>query len=279
MFGAIIGDIIGSPWEFESNGKTTEFPLFSEKSHFTDDSVMTAALARTLLDVGDDPEVFARTFVENMQRFGRAYPNLSYGGNFSRWLQDPDPQPYGSFGNGSAMRVSPVGWFYPAEESYREKVIDLARRSAIVTHNHPFGIDGAVATALAIHMARERQSSDAIRKHLSESDALLHPYRFDESVAEIREHYRFDVTCQGSVPQALQCFFEAEVFEDTVRLAVSLGGDADTQAAIAGSVAGARNGIPIEIDVDAYDVIDRQDAPGLLKQTIMDWDGQGFDRE
>ena len=238
MLGAIIGDIIGSPYEFESS-KSTDFQLFNEGCTPTDDSVMTVAVgcACTQADIEDEWEFKARV-IYYMRKLGRLYPDAGYGGNFVLWLRDRNMGPYGSYGNGSAMRVSPVAWVADS----LEQAETLAQWSAEVTHNHAEGIKGARAVAAAIYLARDGKDKDEIRAYIEEKY-----YDLDFTVDEIRPGYSFDVTCQGSVPQAIECFLEAEDYEEAVRLAVSLGGDGDTQAAIAGAIAEAYFGIPSEI--------------------------------
>lgn len=251
VIGAIAGDIIGSPYEFNSI-KTTEFPLFSEKSRFTDDTVMTIAVLNALLeyqeqeDIGGleglfwdirkiDWEKLNQLFITSMKMFGRAYPDAGYGGRFRRWLFGDSTEPYYSFGNGSAMRVSSVGAFF-----HRPEIVDkVAEASAAVTHNHPEGIKGAKAVADAIFHAKTKG-----KKEIKDIIKIKYGYNFYRTVNKIRPGYKFDETCQGSVPEAIICFFEGESFEEVVRLAVSLGGDSDTQAAIAGSIAAARYGVP-----------------------------------
>jgi ADP-ribosylglycohydrolase len=243
MLGAIIGDIVGSTRE-SAPVKTTEFHLFEEKSRFTDDTVMTVAFADALLSVPGDwldaPEEYAegiqKKFTECMQTWGRRYPDAGYGGWFQSWILADDPQPYGSFGNGSAMRVSPAGWLAGSGEA----ALELAKLGAQVTHSHPEGIKGAQAVALAVFLARRGAPKKEIRRELSERFG----YDLHSDPDEIRETCRFDSSCQVSVPQALACFLAAESYEDAVRLAVSLGGDADTQAAIAGAIAEGYFGIP-----------------------------------
>lgn len=234
MFGAIIGDIAGSRFEFH-NIKTTDFTFFSKDCFFTDDTVMTVAVARALLQTGGAEGAFQTALVSEMQTLGQRYPDAGYGGFFIRWLQMKDPQPYGSFGNGSAMRVAPCGW---AAGTLGE-ALELARRASEVTHNHPDGIKGAQAVSAAIFLAKTGRPKDEIRAYI-END--FYPLR--KTLAEIRPHYRFDETCPGTVPPAIQAFLEAGDFEDSVRLAVSLGGDSDTLAAITGSIAEAYFGIP-----------------------------------
>lgn len=220
MIGAIIGDIVGSVYEF-NNHRSKEFPLFQAKSDFTDDSVLSFATAKVLLDGGD----YAATY----QRFARAYPNRGYGGRFGKWMWLKDPKPYYSFGNGSAMRVAPVGFaFADAETTLVE-----AKRSAEVTHNHPEGIKGAQAVALAIWMARQGEDRDAIRQAIEKQFG----YDLSRTCDFIREVNKFDETCQGSVPEAITCFLESTDFEDCIRLSISIGGDSDTIACIAGGIA------------------------------------------
>ena len=231
MIGAIAGDIIGSPYEFHSI-KTTDFPLFSAESRFTDDSVLTLATAFTLMTDGD--------YAENYRIFGRLYPMAGYGAGFKAWLATDDPQPYNSWGNGSAMRVSPVGFALNDEN----EVLREAERSAAVTHSHPEGIAGAQATALAVFMARQGADTETIRKELTDR----FKYDLSRTVDEIRPGYTFQVSCRESVPEALICALEADGWESAIRLAVSLGGDSDTQACIAGGVAEALYGpIPDEV--------------------------------
>ena len=226
IIGAIAGDIIGSPYEFHSI-KSKEFDLFSKRSIFTDDTVMTLAIANWLCVNKDSKSVL----INNLKYFGNYYPNAGYGARFMDWLHHDSPKPYGSWANGSAMRVSPCAWVADSIEEAQ----DLARQSAIVTHDHPEGIKGALATCDAIYLARIGASKDEIKEHVE----VRYEYDLNRTVDEIRPHYKFDVSCQGSVPESIICFLEANDFEDTIRNAVSLGGDADTQAAIAGSIASA----------------------------------------
>ena len=238
MLGAIIGDIVGSPYEFESF-KTTNFELFTFECVPTDDSIMTVAVgcACALADIEDEWE-FKAHVIYYMRKLGNLYPKAGYGDSFALWLRDRNMGPYGSYGNGSAMRVSPVAWVADS----LEQAETLAQWSAEVTHNHAEGIKGAQAVAAAIYLARDGKDKDEIREYIEEKY-----YSLDFTIDEIRAGYSFDVTCQGSVPQAIECFLEAESYEEAVRLAVSLGGDGDTQAAIAGSIAEAYFGIPEEI--------------------------------
>lgn len=264
MYGAIIGDIVGSKYEF-GNIKTKDFPLFSEGCSFTDDTVMTVAVASALLKSRETGCDFGKALVAEMQRFGRAYPfpQGGYGARFSAWLRQDDPQPYHSFGNGSAMRVSPCGLLAKT----LEEALSLAEQSAAVTHNHPEGIKGAQATAAAIFLAKSGWSKDAIGGYICD-----HFYPLNQTLDEIRPDYGFDETCQGSVPQALTAFLESTSFEDAIRNAVSLGGDSDTLGAITGSVAWAfygRNGLQpdmknilaqVSLPMDLQTVVDRFEA-------------------
>ena len=220
MLGAIAGDVIGSVYE-ASPVKFTDFELFPPGARFTDDTVLTVATAEALLGDGD----YAKAY----RRYGRAYPNAGYGGSFYGWLVSDDTGPYDSWGNGAAMRVSPVGF---ASDTV-EDVLEEAARSATVTHNHPEGIKGAQATALAVFLARCCADKAGIRSELQDRFG----YDLTRSLEVIRPSYRFDVSCQGSVPESLIAFLEASGYESAVRNAVSLGGDADTMACIAGGIA------------------------------------------
>ena len=241
MYGAILGDIIGSPYEFDRGGKTKDFPLFSADSVFTDDTVMTVAVAEAFLNIPGDAEAAAVHWevTRMMQHFGRKYPHAGYGLRFRQWLWDRNPQPYNSWGNGSAMRVAAVGWLYGDLETVRR----MARLSAEVTHNHPEGIKGAEATAAAIYLARTGSSKAEIKAYIEEN------FRYDlsRSCDEIRPTYRHVESCQETVPEAITAFLEGESFEDVIRIAVSLGGDCDTLTCIAGSMAEAFYGVPEEL--------------------------------
>ena len=238
MYGAILGDIIGSPFEFDRGSKTKDFPLFSQKSTFTDDTVMTIAVAEAFLGIefpaGD--ATIRRRLIASMQKYGKIYPHAGYGGMFRRWLRSPDPQPYGSYGNGSAMRVSAVAWLFNDLETVRR----MARLSAEVTHNHPEGIKGAEATAAAIFLARTSHTKAEIKAYIE------HEFHYDLSRTcdEIRPSYCHVESCQETVPEAIIAFLEGESFEDVIRTAVSLGGDCDTLTAIAGSIAEGFYGVP-----------------------------------
>lgn len=238
MYGAILGDIIGSPFEFDRGDKTKDFKLFSRRSHFTDDSVMTLAVGEALLKVGQDATVkeIEDAVISSMQSWGRRYPHAGYGGYFRRWLTACHPEPYNSFGNGSAMRVSAAGWLYDSLEKTRT----VAKATANVAHNHPEGIKGAEATASAIFMARNGSSKEEIKKYIENE---FH-YDLNRTLDEIRPSYHMDETCQKTVPEAIIAFLEATDFEDAIRNAVSLGGDTDTLGAITGSIAEAYYRIP-----------------------------------
>ena len=222
IIGAVIGDVIGSVFEW-NNVKTTGFDLYSAKSDFTDDTVLTIAVADCILNKKD----FAKTVWE----YGRKYPGRGYGGRFRNWLQIDDLRPYSSFGNGSAMRVTPVGFAY----NDMEKVLDVAKQTAEVTHNHPEGIKGAQATSAAIFLARQGKSKQEIKDFIIST----FNYNLDFTLDQIRPTYTFDVTCQGSVPQAIEAFLESSDFENAIRLAISIGGDSDTIACITGGIASA----------------------------------------
>ena len=238
MLGAIAGDIIGSVYEWHPI-KTKEFPLFDPYCHFTDDSVLTIAVAQALLTDGD--------YHSAVLSLGRRYPDAGYGGSFRQWLRDADPQPYSSWGNGSAMRVSPVGWAFNTTEA----VLQEAARSAAITHNHPEGIKGAQATALALFLARTVKDKETIRATIEDRFG----YDLHRTVDTIRPAYRFDVSCQGTVPEAIVAFLDSVSFEDTIRNAISLGGDSDTLACIAGGMAEAYYGpVPTPIAEKAADM-------------------------
>jgi len=231
MLGAIAGDIIGSVYEGHRI-KTKDFPLFQPRCHFTDDSVLTIAVAQAILEGGD--------YLRAIRELGRRYPHAGYGGAFKAWLRAEQPLPYNSWGNGAAMRVSPVGWAFDSVDD----VLREAARTAEVTHNHPEGIKGAQATALAVHLARKGQGKEAIRQEI----AGRFGYDLARTVDGIRPGYGFDVSCQGTVPEALIAFFDSTSYEDAVRNAISLGGDSDTLACIAGGVAEAFYG-PLPADI------------------------------
>lgn len=241
MYGAILGDIIGSPYEFDMGKKSKEFPLFSLRSEYTDDTVMTNAVADAFLrvKVEDSDEVICAKVVESMQCWGKRYPRGDYGARFVGWLNSRDPKPYNSWGNGSAMRVSSVAWLFEDLDTVRR----MARLSAVVTHNHPEGIKGAEATASAIYLARTDRTKKEIKAYIEAQFA----YDLSRTCDEIRPQYHHVESCQETVPQAITAFLEGNGFEDVIRTAVSLGGDCDTLTAIAGSVAEGFYGVPQEL--------------------------------
>ena len=269
MLGAIIGDIVGSVYEW-NNIKTKEFPFFRQDCFFTDDTVMTVAVAEALMNGGKKDD-----FINTMKKYGRMYPNAGYGGRFSQWLFSDTKEPYNSYGNGSAMRVSPCAWlmdcgfcartgFWPINGRERAKL------SAEVTHNHPEGIKGALAVADAIFMCRfyfggwchdyDKPIKDdpvEIKKRIKEHIEKEFGYDLSKTLDEIRPTYSFNETCQETVPQAIIAFLESTDFEDAIRNAISLGGDSDTLAAITGSIAEAAYGIPDWIKNRARSYLDK----------------------
>ncbi len=253
MLGAAIGDIIGSRFEFR-NYKSTNFELFTADNHFTDDTICTVAVAEWV--VGG-----CRYDLNTiLQKWCRRYPNPmgAYGARFSEWIWSSNPQPYHSFGNGSAMRVSAIGWAYDRLTD----VLNLAHDSAAITHNHPEGIKGAQATAAAIFWARTGESKQFIRDNIQD----YFGYDLSLTCDEIRPNYDFDESCQGTVPQAITAFLESDGFEDAVRLAVSLGGDSDTLTAITGSIAEAYyRGIPNRILEPTLQILPEEMAEMLFK--------------
>ena len=260
MYGAILGDMIGAPYEFDMGDKTKEFPLFGRNSQFTDDSVMTIAVAEALLDtIGKSDDEIRAALVASMRKWGNEYPNAGYGQRFYSWLWSDDPQPYGSYGNGSAMRVSSAGWLYDTLEKTRH----IAKLTAEVTHNHPEGIKGAEATASAIFLARTGSSKADIKDYIIKEFG----YDLSRTCDEIRPDYHHVESCQKTVPEAITAFLEGNDFEDVIRIAVSLGGDCDTLTCIAGSIAEAFYGVPDELKAecrkrlpkDMQSVLDRFD--------------------
>ncbi len=261
MYGAIIGDIIGSPFEFDRGKKSKDFELFSPGAAFTDDTVMTVAVAEALLNAGKDadPDVIRQSAVKAMRRWGRRYPHAGYGANFIRWLKAFQPRPYGSFGNGSAMRVSAAGWLYDTIERTRE----VARATAEVTHNHPEGVKGAEATASVIFLARQGKTKAEIKAY------VIREFGYDlrRTIDEIRPFYHHVESCQETVPEAITAFLEGNDFEDVIRTAVSLGGDCDTLTDIAAAMAEAFYGIPAilraevrnRVPAEMLEVLDRFD--------------------
>lgn len=245
MYGAILGDMIGSLYEF-NNYKAKVFPLFTKQSTFTDDTLMSLAVAKAFLDAGPDAEdtVILNALVRSMVEIASHYPNCGYGGMFQQWLESEEHKPYDSFGNGSAMRVSSVAWLYRDMERVRHG----AYLSAVVTHNHPEGIKGAEAIASAVFLARRGHSKDSIRSYI-ESEFQ---YDLSRSCEKIRSVLQFDETCPGSVPEAITAFLEGSNFEDVIRTAVSIGGDSDTIACMAGAIAEAFYGVPVRLKAACY---------------------------
>jgi len=239
MIGAIAGDMVGAPYEWDRI-KTEDFPLFSARSILTDDTAMTVATAHALMTDGD--------YCSSYWSIGREYPFLGYGTRFAAWIKTASHEPYNSFGNGSAMRVSPVGYAFDREDL----ILAEAERSAAVSHNHPEGIKGAQAVALAIWMARNKATKEDIGKAIT----ARFGYDLSRPLEEVRLTHEFDETCQGSVPEAFIALLASNSFEDAVRKAVSLGGDADTQACIAGAVAEPLFGIPSEIKAQVLGRLD-----------------------
>jgi ADP-ribosylglycohydrolase len=242
VLGAVIGDIIGSVHEFIGT-KTADFPLFDERCYFTDDTVLTVAVADCLLS--------GASYVDKFHEYTKAYPGRGYGLGFKRWVDGGSREPYNSWGNGSAMRVSPVGFAFDTLEA----TLAEAKRSAEVTHNHPEGIKGAQATAAAIFLARQRKT----KKEIREAIAKTFGYDLDRTCGEIRPSYRFNESCQGTVPEAIVAFLDSSDYEDAVRLAVSLGGDADTLACITGGIAEAfYGGVPRKIRSQGWPRLDHR---------------------
>lgn len=279
MMGAIVGDIVGSVYEWH-NIKSKDFPLFRDDCFFTDDTVMTCAVAEAVLNGGQRDD-----FIDAMKKYGRMYPDAGYGGRFGAWLFSDNREALNSFGNGSAMRVSPCAWAMGCTFSAREGLWpsngrDGARLSAEVTHNHPEGIRGAMATADAIILCRydlggycsdgETPISDKLtecKRRIKEHIEQEYGYDLSRTLDDIRPTYRFNETCQDTVPQAITAFLESADFEDAIRNAISLGGDSDTLAAVTGSIAEAAYGIPDWIQEKAYSYLDEP-----LKEVLRRWE-------
>lgn len=279
MLGAIVGDIVGSVYEWH-NIKTKDFPLFRKDCFFTDDTVMTCAVAEAVMNGGE-----ADDFIDAMKKYGRMYPNAGYGGRFNAWLFSGNREPYNSFGNGSAMRVSPCAWmwdcgFTARTGMYPTNAMNMTELSSAVTHNHPEGIRGAMATAEAIFLCRFyfggycfdydrpiNDDPDECRKRVKEGIERRYGYDLSRKLDDIRPTYRFNETCQETVPQAIIAFLESTDFEDAIRNAISLGGDSDTLAAITGSIAEAAYGIPDFIREQAISYLDRP-----LKDVLFRWE-------
>lgn len=247
MIGAIIGDIVGSIYEFR-NLKSKEFEFFDKKCFYTDDSVMTIAVAKALVESGKDEKGLSAAAIKHMRDLGLRHPNRGYGSGFKVWLTE-EQKPYFSLGNGAAMRVSPVGFYAESEE----QVKILSKAVTEISHDHPEGIKGAEATAMAVYMAKKGYYVTEIRDRMIKD---YYPEISEITVDGIREEYFFDGTCQGTVPQAMQCFFESTDFEDAIRNGVSIGGDTDTICAIIGGIAEAYYGIPYYIKEKAMKYLD-----------------------
>jgi ADP-ribosylglycohydrolase len=249
IIGAIAGDIIGSAYEF-NNLKSVNFELFTNGTFFTDDSVLTIATMDVLLNKGDYTKVY--------QKYGKAYPHRGYGGHFRSWIHSNNPKPYKSWGNGSAMRASPIGWYCDTIDD----VLAEAKKSAEVSHNHPEGIKGAQAAAAAVYLARTGKTKNEIKQFIVDK----FEYNLDRTIDDIRPTYEFDVSCQGSVPEAIIAFLESIDFENAIRLAVSIGGDSDTIACITGGIAEA---FYKEIPLDISDFVSVILGPDLMKDVII----------
>lgn len=248
MLGAIIGDIVGSRFEGMPI-KTKAFDFFDKSCHCTDDSIMTLAIASALMAFKkNDCKNLAYFAIRNMKILGHAYPNAGYGISFGNWLRNENPQPYHSCGNGSAMRVSPCGFIATSLDEVKKLSFEIT----FVTHNHLEGIKGAEATAVAVFLSRQGNTKEKIKNYIYENY-----YPIDFTLNEVRDKYRFDETCQKTVPYALEAFFEAENYEDAIRNAISLGGDSDTLAAITGGIAEAYFGIPNQIKEQAFSYLDK----------------------
>ena len=279
MYGAILGDMIGSPYEFKKGSKRKDFPFFDIGARFTDDTVMSIAVAEALMNarstgVIDDEAATKEITVDMMHKWGSRYPHAGYGGRFRDWLRNGEREPYNSWGNGSAMRVSAAGWMFEDIGTTRR----MARWTAEVTHNHPEGIKGAEAVASAIYLARNSAGKDSagkdgdVKAGSSKDDIRTYietefGYDLSRSVEEIKWDYDFDVSCQGSVPQAIRAFLDGEDFEDVIRTAISLGGDTDTIGAMAGSIAEAFYGVPDQLKEECV-----RRLPGDLAEVLKQFE-------
>jgi len=271
LIGAIIGDIVGSRFEF-NNHRSKDFELFTDECFVTDDSIMTLAVAKAIMETcrtfessvvtsGFSDEFYSvleRNTIRYMQEIGRKYPNCGYGSRFYQWIFSQNPQPYGSFGNGAAMRISPVGF---AARS-KEEAVKMSKVVTSVSHNHAEGIKGAEATVIAIFMARTGSSKEEIRSRITRDY-----YELDFTLDEIRDTYEFDETCQGTVPQAIEAFLESTSFEDCHTQCHIYGGDSDTLAAITGGIAEAYYGVPIDMEEKALTYLDP-----LLRSIYDEWE-------
>lgn len=248
MIGALVGDIVGSIYEF-NNLKTKSFLLFSPNCFFTDDTVMTIAVAKALIDCKGNYANLESLTIKNLQFFGSKYPNLSYGLMFKHWLSEKNPKPYYSFGNGAAMRISPVAYFAKSEQELKE----ISYKVTKVTHNHPEGLKGAEATAIAVWLALHKESKEEIKHYIEK-----YYYSLDFNYNNLIETYEFNESCQKTVPQAIYCFLISKSFEDAIRIGVSIGGDTDTICAIIGGIAEAYyGGVPKDIACQALNFLDK----------------------
>ena len=257
MYGAILGDMIGSPYEFDRGNKSKDFPLFSGDSCFTDDTVLTVAVCEAFMDGPGDEAAIRQRLIQSMHKWGHRYPAAGYGVRFSGWLESNDPRPYNSFGNGSAMRVSAVAWLFNDLATVRR----MARLSADVTHNHPEGIKGAEATAAAIFLGRIGCTKAEIKAYM---EAEFH-YCLNRTCDQIRPIYYHVESCQETVPEAITAFLEGDSFEDVIRTAVSLGGDCDTLTCIAGAIAEGFYGVPEELKQECRERLP-EDLPQILRR-------------
>jgi len=250
MLGAILGDIVGSVYEW-NNIKTKEFDLFTENSSITDDSVLTVSLADSIIN--------NKNFTKNLKQYTYKYPDKGYGGNFLIWASSEVTEPYNSWGNGSAMRTSPVAWAYDT----LEEILEKSKEFAAVTHNHPEGIKGAQAISSAIFLAKKNASKEEIKEYIE----FTFKYDLSRKLNDIRNNYKFEVSCQKSVPEAIIAFLESNDFEDAIRNAISLGGDSDTIAAMTGSIAEAfYKGVPMHLYTKIMDHLDDD-----LKKTVLEF--------
>lgn len=256
MLGAIIGDICGSTYEWENEKDYNKIELYREGSMPTDDSVMTVAVAKALMDsYGSSDDAVRSALVLSMQYYGHLLPYSGYGGRFNKWLENYETDPYNSFGNGSGMRVASAGWIF----DNLDDVLHYAKLSAEVTHNHPEGIKGAQSIAACIFLARNGRDKEHIRNYISENF-----YDMNFKLDDIRDEYEFDVTCQGSCPQAIEAFLESKDFYDAIKLAISVGGDSDTIAAMTGAIAEAYYGLPKDAIPEIADLCDTYKMGGEL---------------
>ena len=249
IYGAIIGDIVGSRFEFDKSPKTKHFSFFDHRCKFTDDTIMTIAVAKALMMPANTEDERKKNIITQLKKFGRKYPYAGYGRAFMGWLMDNDSSPYNSWGNGSAMRCSIVGWLYDNIDT----TFTVAKNTAEVTHNHPEGIKGAQATAAVIYMARKRYSKNDIKSYIEKRFG----YNLNRTCAEISPTYKHTESCQETVPEAIICFLEGTDFEDVIRNCIYIGGDTDTLGAIAGAMAEAYYGVPEEFKREVSRYLDR----------------------